>query len=146
MAFRVEESILIDRPREEVWDYVMAHNDWRRPEVLEVRKLTDGPAGEGARYEDTVQMMGREMTVVNEISQLEPPSYISWSQVGEEGPAYSEKGSYELESVNGKTRFTLAGRYRATGFWRLLVPMIRRRLQNDTFPRYLRQLKEGLES
>jgi hypothetical protein len=41
MAFRVEESVVIDRPREEVWDYVIEHDEWRRPDVLEVGKVTD---------------------------------------------------------------------------------------------------------
>ena len=86
MAFKVEASIVIDRPRDDVWDYVVKHDDWRRPDVIEVRKLTDGPPGSGTRYEDTVQMMGREMTVVNEVRRFEPPSYMSWTQVSERAP------------------------------------------------------------
>lgn len=145
MAFKVEASIVIDRPRDDVWDYVVKHDDWRRPDVIEVRKLTDGPPGSGTRYEDTVQMMGREMTVVNEVRRFEPPSYMSWTQVSEEGPVQTVEGSYQLESLDGKTRFTLAGDYQASGLLRLLTPLIRRQLQNDTFPTFLRQLKEILE-
>lgn len=145
MPFRVEESIMIERPREEVWAYVLEHNDWRSPEVVEVRKLTDGPPGEGTRYEDRVQMMGRELIVINEVRRFDPPRTMSWTQVGEAGPAYTEEGSYELESVDGETRFTLAADYGAVGLWRLLVPLIKRQLQKDLYPRYLRQLKEHLE-
>lgn len=146
MPFKAEESIIIDRPRQEVWDYVIDHDDWRRPDVLEVRKLTDGPPGEGTRYEDTVRLMGREMMTVNEVLQFEPPRYISWTQVGDEGPARTVEGSYELESRDGRTRFTLSGEYEASGLFRLLAPLIRRQLQNNTFPTFLRQLKEILEN
>ena len=145
MGFTVEESVVIDRPREDVWDYVVEHDEWRRPQVVRVRKLTPGPPGSGTRYEDTVQMMGREMRTVNEVLDFEPPSIISWTQVDKGGPAYTVKGSYELEDLDGKTRFTLFGNYEAEGLWRLLVPLIRRQLQNDTYPTFLGQLKDILE-
>lgn len=146
MAFRVEESVVIDRPRQEVWDYVIGHDDWRRPDVLEVRKLTDGPPGKGTRYEDTARVMGRELKTVNEVVRFDPPGYISWTQLGEDGPAQTIEGSYELETLGQRTRFTLSGEYEASGLFRLMVPLIRRQLQNDTFPRFLRQLKEILEN
>ena len=146
MAFTVEKSIVIDRPREDVWEYVIEHDEWRKPEVLEVRKLTEGPPEVGTRYEDTSQLMGRELKTVNEVTQFDPPEYISWTQVDKEGPAYTVKGSYELESLSGRTQFTLFGNYEAGGLWRMLAPLIRRRLQTDTFPTFLRQLKEILEN
>jgi uncharacterized protein YndB with AHSA1/START domain len=145
MSFEVQESILIDRPREAVWNYVIEHDEWRRPEIVEVRKLTEGPHGKGARYEDTAKMMGQEMKVVNEILRFEPPSLLSWTQISEEGPSTTIEGRYELESLNGQTRFTLYGEYEAKGLLKLLVPLIRRQIQNDMYPRFLGQLKEILE-
>lgn len=146
MAFKVEESIVIDRPPEEVWQYVVEHNEWRRPDIVQVRKLTDGPVGSGTRYENTARQMGREMTTVNEVQRFEPPRYISWTQVGRNGPAYTVEGCYQLESLDGKTRFTLVGNYEAPGLWQLMVPFIRRKIENDIFPRFVRQLKDILES
>ena len=146
MAFKVRESITINQSREEVWDYVTEHDEWRRPEIVNVRKLTEGPPGESTRYEDTAKMMGREMTIVNEILRFEPPRYLSWTQVDEGGPTKTVKGSYELKSENGGTHFTLYGEYEASGLLKLLVPLIRRQLQKSTYPRFLRQLKETLES
>jgi uncharacterized protein YndB with AHSA1/START domain len=96
MSFEVQESIVIDRPREAVWNYVIEHDEWRRPEIVEVRKLTEGPHGKGARYEDTAKMMGQEMKVVNEILRFEPPSLLSWTQISEEGPSTTIKGRYEV--------------------------------------------------
>lgn len=145
MAFTVTESIEIDRPREDVWDYVIAHDEWRRPDVVQVRQLTDGPPGVGTRYEDTVRMMGREMTVVNEVNGFDPPGRIAWTQAGQEGPVRTIEGSYELGPSNGGTRFTLRGTYEAGGLMKLLVPLVRGRLQNKTYPTFLRQLKEILE-
>jgi uncharacterized protein YndB with AHSA1/START domain len=146
MAFKVEESIVIDQPREEVWDYVIEHDEWRRPDVIEVRKLTEGPPGVGSRYEDTAKMMGRELVLVNEVQRFEPPRLISWTQVSEEGPVETIEGSYTLESLDGKTRFTLMGEYKTGGLLGLLTPVIRRQLQNKTYPKILNQLKEILET
>lgn len=146
MAFTVRESIVIDRPREDVWDYVANHNEWRRPTVVAVRKLTEGPPEVGTRYEDTVALMGRKMTIVNELLSYDPPRSMSWKQVEEKGPAYAIEGRYELDALNGKTRFTLATEYGTPGLGRLLAPFIRQRLANQIYPTLLSQLKDALES
>ena len=119
MSFTVEDSIFINRPRQVVWDYVIEHDEWRRPTLLEVRKLTDGPPGVGTRYEDRVEQMGRELTLVNEVRRFEPPEYLSWTQVTKEGPVRTVEGSYRLEALDGQTRFILTTEYEAAGLWRL---------------------------
>jgi len=146
MALQVEESIIINRPREEVWAYVVEQDEWRRPDVINVEKLSDGPPGVGTQYKDTVEMMGNEMSVVNEIIHFEPPSKLSWTQVSEQGPIETLEGSYLLEALDGKTRFTLMGTYQASGLAKLLTPLMQWQLQNKIFPRFVRQLKEILES
>jgi uncharacterized protein YndB with AHSA1/START domain len=143
MAFTVQESVIIDRPLEAVWHYVVEHDEWRHPEVKEVRKLTDGDPGVGTQYEDTIEMMGQEMTVVNEITEFNPPNRMAWEQVSEEGPVRTVEGSYELEPVDGKTRFTLTGTYEATGLTQVISPIIRGQI-DSMFERFVEQLKEIL--
>jgi hypothetical protein len=113
--------------------------------IVKVRKITEGPHGEGARYEDTLKMMGNEMTIVNEVLRFEPPRYISWAQVDKEGPFYTVESSYELEFLDGRTRFTLMSNNEVTGLFRLFSPLMRWYFQNKGFPSMLRQLKEILE-
>jgi uncharacterized membrane protein len=146
MAFTVEQSIEIERPRQEVWDYVIEHDEWRRPQILEVRPLSDGPPDVGTRYEDKAQMMGREMKVVNELVRFEPPRLVAWTQVERRGPLYTVEGRYELASVDGGTRFTLSADYEAPGLWRLVAPLIRRQINTKIYPSLLGQLKSILEA
>jgi uncharacterized protein YndB with AHSA1/START domain len=145
MSFTVRESIVIDSPREDVWEYVANQDEWRRPTVLAVRKLTEGPPKVGTRYEDTVKLMGRDMTIVNELLSYDPPRSMSWKQVEETGPAYAIKGRYDLDALNGKTQFTLSTEYGTPGLGRLVAPFIRRRLANHVYPTLLSQLKDALE-
>jgi len=145
MPFTVRERIVIDRPREDVWEYVANQDEWRRPTVQAVRKLTEGRPEVGTRYEDTVELMGRKLTIVNELLSYDPPRSMSWKQVDETGPAYAIEGRYDLEALNGKTRFTLSTEYGTPGLGRLLAPFIRQRLANRVYPKLLSQLKDALE-
>jgi uncharacterized protein YndB with AHSA1/START domain len=146
MAITVEQSINIDRPIEEVWDYLLNHNEWRRPYVLGVRKITESGHGVGARYEDRFKAMGLEGTVVNELTEFEPPRRMSWTQPDKKGPVYVVTGSYTLESLDGRTRFTLTNRYEMPGLWRLLTPLLRRQTEREIYPTLLRQLKQAIEA
>ena len=146
MSFHEQKSIVIDRPIQAVWDYVLENDEWRRPMVLDVNKLTDGPPKPGTRYEDQVDMMGNKMSIVNEIIEIDPPTYLSWKQVSEEGPMTTILGSYTLEPLNGKTRFTLGAEYELKGLAKLITPIMRWQVRNKIYPNLLEQLKETLEN
>ena len=145
MSFHEEESIVIERPIQDVWDYVLENDEWRRPMILNVTKLSDGPPESGTRYEDKFDMMGKEMAVVNEIVEIDPPRYLSWKQVTEEGPMNTILGTYTLESLDGKTRFTLGADYEMNGLAKLLTPIMRWQVRSRIYPNILAQLKEILE-
>jgi hypothetical protein len=55
------------------------------------------------------------------------------------------ESSYELEFLDGRTRFTLMSNNEVTGLFRLFSPLMRWYFQNKGFPSMLRQLKEILE-
>ena len=145
MPFHEQVNILIDRPIQAVWGYVLENDEWRRPYVVEVTKLTDGPIKSGTQYEDKVDMMGTEMTIVNEVVEIDPPHFLSWKQISEEGPMTTILGSYTLESLNGKTRFTLGADYKLKGLAKLLKPLMRFQIRKKIYPNLLNQLKEILE-
>lgn len=146
MAITVEQSILINRPVQEVWDHIVAHNEWRRPAVLAVRKLTDGPDGVGARYENTLKMPVGTSTVVNEVTVFEPPRQISWRQPEIKGPIGVVEGHNYLEPAVDGTRFTMKITYETPGLWRALQWLARWRLERTVFPTGLQQLRATLEN
>lgn len=144
MPFTVEQSILIDRPVDEVWDYIAAHNEWRRPAVLAVRKLTDGPDGVGARYENILKMPLGTSTVVNEVTVFDPPNQMSWRQPEIRGPIGVVEGHNFLEPAGDGTRFTIKITYETPGLWRVFRPLARRRIEKSVFPTGLKQLRDAL--
>ncbi len=140
MAFTVEQGIILDRPVHEVWNYVMAHNEWRKPAVLAVRKLTKGPDGVGSRYENKLKTPVGTRTVVNELTVFEPPSRMSWRQPEMKGPLAVLEGHNFLEPAGDGTRFTIRITYKMPGPWRLFEPLVRRQMEKSIFPTELQQL------
>ena len=58
MSFLMEESIEIERPIDQVFDWMQEHDEWRLPYVRSVRPLTDGPMRVGSRYENRIKAGG----------------------------------------------------------------------------------------
>ena len=105
-----------------VWDFLTTEtNDvnWRRPWVVSVRKLTDGPLAVGSRYETVYRFFGQRQTVIVEIAALDAPRQMAWRQVDEPTIAFND-GSYQLEPADGGTRFTVTGTFQSRG-WRRLI-------------------------
>lgn len=147
MPFTIEQSVTIDRPIEEVWEYVVHEDAWRRPFVTRVERLDDGPVKPGSRYEDSFNVAGSEGTVVNEITKVERPTYLEWSQPeGQGGPVRVLEGAYVLEDMSGQTRFTLTNTYEGNGLWKLVMPLMRLQVAKRIYPKMLQQLKEHLAS
>lgn len=141
MALRIKPSIVIDRPIEQVWQYLTdaTHDpEWRRPYLKEVRWM--GPLATGTRTEG-VDNMGR---YVMEITRCEAPVRLSWREISERSMQQRE-GNYILAREGDGTRMTLDITYNRIGLngrlMSLLLPVIRRRVA----PRLLNQLKAGVE-
>lgn len=71
---RITETIEIDRPADEVWAVVTdieSHPLWR-PALREFRQVSDGPLAVGARIHEVIAWRGREITLADEVTALEP--------------------------------------------------------------------------
>jgi uncharacterized membrane protein len=122
---KVERSIVIERPIEEVWDYV---NDpakdvtWQST-LREAEQLTDGPVGVGTRVREIRQFLGIRVETTWEVTEYEPTRTSSIKAVSGPVPL---SGRYVLESVNGGTRFTVLGELDAHGLFKLAEPVFAR--------------------
>jgi hypothetical protein len=115
-------TIVLEDAPEDVWDFLTSEtNDvgWREPWLRSVRRLTDGPVGVGTRYESVYRFFGREQVVVTELTELAPKRRLGWRQVGPGSLAVND-GTYDLEPVNGGTRFVVTGVIESRGVSRLL--------------------------
>lgn len=75
---RVVASVSIDRTPEAVWAVISdldTHTTWR-PALRELRQVTDGPLGVGARIREVLSWRGREIVIDDLVTAFEPPRHL----------------------------------------------------------------------
>jgi hypothetical protein len=143
---RVEEEIVIDRPPGEVFAFVTtpeSDKEWVSTAV-ERQRETVGPIEVGSRIRAVDKFLGRRIESMLEVTEHQPNAR---SAIRLEGPI-AARGSYLLESLDGRTRFRwileadpgLGGLYLGRLTDPLITLLFRRRVRGD-----LRRLKEVLE-
>lgn len=140
---KVEHSLVIDRPVDEVFAFVANVEDnaqWQSG-VLEVRKTSQGPLGVGTTGIEVRKVMGRRIEITFTVTEYEENRKFSFKTTS--GPI-SFEGTETFESVAGGTRVNMAFHFE-TGFFRLAQPIVgrmaRRFIEDDC-----RNLKDLLEA
>ena len=121
----VESSVVINRPVEEVFDYVVDPNNtaqWAGP-VVEAKKTSDGPVGLGSTSKRVTQFLGRTMESTYEITEFEPHSYYRDKTTS--GPV-PMKSRISVDSVKEGAKVTIEGEIEAAGFFKLAEPLLSR--------------------
>jgi uncharacterized protein YndB with AHSA1/START domain len=142
---RVEESVEINRPVEEVFSYVStleSQPEWAGP-ALEVRKDTPGPLKEGDTFTYVAQFLGRRFETPFQVTSIEPNRQFSYHATG--GPLPDQQWTYTWEEVSGGTRYTQVVEGEPRGFFRLADPLLERALKRQ-FRADLETLKDMLEA
>jgi ligand-binding SRPBCC domain-containing protein len=142
----IEESVVINRPPEEVFDYVANREnlpEWSAP-IQEVRKETQGPLlEEGARYTTVAKFLGRRFETPFEVIVHDRPRRHTDRSTG--GPFPQEFTHIFEEVEGGGTRLTEVTDGEPGGFFRLAGPLLeiagRRQFRAD-----LDTLKDLLEA
>jgi hypothetical protein len=140
----IERSIEIARPVEAVFAFTHdpANDAMWQPTIAESRVLTEGPMRVGTRIAEVRRFLGRRIEATYEVTELEPNRRSSIKTTSGPIPL---TGSYVLEPVDGRTRFTMRLETDAHGFFKLAEPvfarMARREMESN-----LGHLKDLLES
>jgi uncharacterized protein YndB with AHSA1/START domain len=103
-----EHSVIIDRPRKEVWDYTTdpANQPEWLPNVIEHEAGRAGQPEVGDRARNVGKVAGRRFTSTQEVTDVVPGETFAFK--GVEGPfPYAFRWSFE--DVGGGTRFTVRG-------------------------------------
>jgi uncharacterized protein YndB with AHSA1/START domain len=141
-------TTVLRHPPELVWAFLTDEtNDasWRAPWVIAVRKLTAGPLAVGTRHETVYRFFGQLQAVVVEITELDPPGRMAWRQDPTDTVAFNA-GAYDLEPVDGGTRFTVTGSFQSRGWRRLIDPGFAWYLRNGPVQRQHAQLAAALDA
>jgi uncharacterized membrane protein len=142
---RVEESILIAAPREEVWPYV---SEPERYSNFMVGSRWDPVPGEPvsglrARFEICIEVGSTDLGGTVEVIEWDPPHELSWTNI----TGIDQRGRWILRDRNGRTDATIRVSYQVPGGILALVasqlgkPIIRRDLRQSLAA--LKDLIEG---
>jgi uncharacterized protein YndB with AHSA1/START domain len=119
---RFEATTVIDRPIEDVFAFLAdGENDPKfSPRVQEIRKTTDGPPGQGTRFESTVKDAGMTTKREFELTEFVAPTKIRWAERSKNAVTATE-GGYDLVSEGNQTRVTIFNELEGHGFGKLVV-------------------------
>jgi uncharacterized membrane protein len=141
---RIEESVQINCPLEEVYEYVADPQnlpEWTGT-VIETRKETPGPLLEGSTFTAVGKFLGRRVESPFEVTAHESPRLHVHKSTG--GPLPTEWILTFAEVASG-TRYTQVALGEPGGFFGLVGPLLervgRRQLRTD-----LENLKDLLEA
>ena len=141
---KVEESIVVHRPIEEVFSFVADQTNAPRWQsgLLEVQRTTDGPLGIGTKHTAVRKFMGRRLEAANEYVVYEPNREVTFT-----GTAGSSdfQHSYLTESTAEGTRLTSRMLMRSKGLFGIAEPLVASNLKRE-FAANLGELKGLLES
>jgi uncharacterized membrane protein len=137
-----EKSILIHRPVESVFDFVLngANNKLWRSSVLDIKPLSEPPYGVGSKFEQGLKGPGGRIAGDYEITELVPNERIGFRVSA--GPA-RPTGLYRFQPEDEATRLTFVLGYKAAGLSKLMEPMIQKSMEQEVG--MLEELKAFLE-
>ncbi|HEX9934875.1 MAG TPA: SRPBCC family protein [bacterium] len=113
---RIEKSIIIQAPVEQVFAYAADYTKWGEwfEGISDIKATTEVTRGNGARYAYKARLMGVSASVETEIRDFVPNS--GWTGIGIRGMEH--KTHWAFGSVGQGTKFTYALEYK------LPVPLI----------------------
>ncbi len=147
MATSIRNTIIIDRPIAEVFDYVSTPGNWPRwhPSSLAVSGATDHSLEVGEEVTEEYLVAGRQGQVVWTVTEREAPR--RWVIEGRiVGRGAGGNVAYTLSPHDGDTRFEREFRYPTPGLWFTLLNalLFRRRIAAES-AEAVRRLKRVLE-
>ena len=141
---KLEESVVINRPTEEVFAFVAdieKMSQWMS-ELVEAKQTSEGPVGVGTTVNAVANVLGRRAESIQEVAEYEPNSKFTIKSTS--GPVAS-KDKFTFESVAGGTKVTRVTEAELGGFFKLAEPLVARMLRRQ-FETNFANLKDLLEA
>ncbi len=120
---RVEGEIIINRPVEEVFDFVADECNEPRfnPRMTRAEQISDGPIGLGTRFHTELKTMGRTMPMVVEFTGFERPRRLASVT---RSPMMVTEGALMFEPTPGGTRMRWSWDVRPLGPMQVMAPFV----------------------
>ncbi len=141
---RVETSVVIKRPVEEVFKFMEnPANDLRwQAGILESEQISEGPIGVGTTMRSASTFLGQRLESTVEVTEHEPNKKIAIKSLSGTIPI---EASYTFEAVEEGTKIVLRGQGDVGGVFKLAEPLVARAAQRQ-FEGNLATLKDILET
>jgi uncharacterized protein YndB with AHSA1/START domain len=125
---RIEVSVVIDRPVEEVFAYVTdpANDTKWQSALLESGMASEGPMGVGAKVREVRKLAGQRLESIAEVTAYEPNAKMAIKSTS--GPVQWE-ASYTFEPKDDGTKLTIAGQAEAGSFFKLAEGLVARQFE-----------------
>jgi hypothetical protein len=122
---RIEGEIVIDRPVDEVFDFVAdARNEpLYNPRMLRADKLSPGPVGLGSQFRDEIKSMGRPAEITIEIIEYERPRRLTDSI---RLSMMDIRGGLTFDPVAAGTRMRWSWDLMPRGVFKVMSPIVAR--------------------
>lgn len=137
----VEKEVLVDRPAEEVFDFLAdVRNEERwNPNVVRIESASDGPLAVGDTFEGVYRRGGRMRFEL--VEALRPRRLVFHGG----GRQMTLLATLELERVDSATRVRMKGELRPRGLLKLLAPLVRGPIERQygTVAESFRRVAEG---
>jgi uncharacterized protein YndB with AHSA1/START domain len=147
MAHGFTASAVVDRPIEDVFAFLAdGTNDPKfSPRVQEIRKTTDAPVGVGTVFESKVKDAGMTTNRSFELTELEAPTKIRWSERSK-NMVTVPVGGYDLEKLGEtQTKVTIHNTLEGHGFGKLIVGFAAKAAVKDA-PDFAQRLRSAVEA
>ena len=126
---KVEKSVVINKPVEEVFNYYVAEGNATEWQAGVVDVIDDGPRNTvGSRYTEVRKFMGQEMRSTVELTEFVPNARYAGKVL--KGPVPYEF-NVTFESVDGGTRVTTCVDGEPKGFFKIAESMVASQLEKS---------------
>jgi uncharacterized protein YndB with AHSA1/START domain len=145
-----ETSIMVNRPISVVYSALTDPDMTKRwvSGIVEIKRLTPGDTKVGSRLLLIEFIDGKKISMEEEITYLKPPYLVKYTSIGVGDPSsqFTEFGEYQLEEVEGRTKFTMTSQIEYHGFLYsllepILTPAVREKFAGDQIT--LKNILEG---
>ncbi len=141
---QIEVRVWIDRPADEVYDYVVDTDRWPewRSDVVGGELLTEGPIRVGTQARGIGKILGRTFTIDVEVTALEPGVRFGYRPI--KGPLKTSN-LYTFETQAGGTLVVLTDDIGLNGIFKVFLPVMPA-LVRSGYRKNLAGLKAALEA
>jgi uncharacterized membrane protein len=127
---KFKKSILINRPQQEVFDFVtdLSNDSQWQSSIESVEQVSDGPIGVGSTWRYVTKFLGRKNETEIQMTSYEPPHRSSVKAVS--GPIPFEN-THKFQKQDGGTLLTLIGQAEIGGFFKMAEGLVSKQMEKQ---------------